>query len=184
MPLVSGTDTYADLDFADDYVDGRLHAQSTVWDTLTDTQKESALSLAMVHMDYIYTYKGQITEDDQGVNWPRKNVRDDQGRTIDDETIPTAIKKAQVELALMWAENDQMTPPAEFFTKDDPATTINQVQMEKLGDLQKQYFKNDDMMWRLQQGYLQEKVYPMLNMILKPYVSVMPGDIFAEVQLY
>lgn len=98
MALTVGTDTYATLAEAEAYASGRGNA---AWTAATDTQKEFALKEAAVYLDTSYVWKGSITSDSQVMSWPRKEVKDKEGRSIANDAIPARLKDAQTEMAFL-----------------------------------------------------------------------------------
>jgi len=67
----------------------------------TNSLKESALILATDYVDstFINRWKGLRTNDSQVLAWPRKGVVDQDGVTLDDDLIPSALKNSVFELA-------------------------------------------------------------------------------------
>lgn len=96
MTITVGVDVYATIAEADAYSTGRGW---TAWGTASDAEKEFALKDAAVYLDSSYTWKGSIATLSQALAWPRAEVTDKEGRTLDNSTIPQRIKDASAELA-------------------------------------------------------------------------------------
>jgi len=97
--IVANADSYISRANADSYFTN--HGSPTDWTGATDANKDSALRYATVFLDSMYTWRGTIADESQVLRWPRAGVVDDEGRDIDDDTIPQKIKDAQCELGLL-----------------------------------------------------------------------------------
>lgn len=96
MPdLVVGDNSYASVDEADLYFEGRIN--STPW---ADAEsKDNALLSAALRMDQ-ERYVGRKTDPAQTMKWPRMAVVDEDGQAVDPDVVPEAVKRAQFEQAL------------------------------------------------------------------------------------
>jgi hypothetical protein len=99
MTITVGTDTYVTLAEADAYAAAR--PALSAWGSLTEPQKEAALTEAALYLDASYAWKGQITDQVQLLSWPRSNVIDKEKRPLDPDTVPKAVKSAQIEYAAL-----------------------------------------------------------------------------------
>jgi hypothetical protein len=99
MAITVGTDTYVTLAEADAYAAAR--PALSAWASLTSPQKEAALVEAAIYLDASYSWKGQITDEAQLLSWPRYDVTDKEGRELDPEIVPKALKSAQIEYAAL-----------------------------------------------------------------------------------
>ena len=97
MPTL-GTDSYADLIFAEDYFLRKMHTQP--WDQANDAQRSKALFEASIRIDRL-NFKGCRTSATQPLAWPR-----------DSESVPDDIKIASCELAM--ALLDGVSPEMEY----------------------------------------------------------------------
>lgn len=94
---------YEDTPAADAYFNIRLNSEA--WTSITDVDvKRRALITATMMLD-VEQYVGQKTTTAQALKWPRKAkdseyVKDEDGNTLDPDTIPTIVKTAMYELAL------------------------------------------------------------------------------------
>lgn len=107
---------------------------------LTDPQIEAGLiDAATNYLEYCYVYKGVISHPDipQPLLWPRAGLCDRRKLEIPDTTIPTEVKKAQLELArsaaLSLAEQER------FAFSDEPEAT-GAVKSSKLDVLSESYY--------------------------------------------
>ena len=113
---ISGTasDSYATLAEADSLLADRQWFSST-WSGFSDAVKEKWLREATRSLDRLHPWRGERTEDDQRLSFPRD---------IGDATIYPSdemhrnIKEAQIELAvLLQAKQDSTTGDIEFRTE-------------------------------------------------------------------
>jgi len=89
--------SYVTLAESDTYFEGRLDV--TEWTSVTDDEKNRAIVMATGRLEQ-EDYWGSVTDIDQALKWPRNGLTDEDGRLIDDDTIPSRIKNACQELAL------------------------------------------------------------------------------------
>ncbi len=94
--ITVGENSYIDIDGADEYFAGRLHAES--WSSADSETKEKALKQATRQIDR-QPLKGCKTTDNQALAFPR----------YPDSEVPEAVKDAccEVALALLERGNDQ-----------------------------------------------------------------------------
>ncbi len=95
--IVADANSYATLEFVNDY---HTERGNTAW-TGSDAAKEAAIIRATEFLDYSFAWKGEIVSDDQGMRWPRKCVKDRDGREIATDAIPTPILRALAELSIL-----------------------------------------------------------------------------------
>jgi len=148
MPLVVGTNSYGSIDEADTYFDERPF--STDWTSADFTNKENALMMATLHLDWLFEWKGQVVTEGQALEWPRKNVYDHRGHEVSSASIPDRVKKAQFELAMQWVVGDQLTPPGTHLTQQD-TTSTRELKRQKLGSLE-QEFRDASVSWETKSG--------------------------------
>lgn len=91
MSITVGENSYIDINGADEYFAGRLHAES--WGETSDAYKEKALKQATKEIDR-QPLTGRKTADDQALAFPR----------YPDEEVPEAVKEACCEVALALLE--------------------------------------------------------------------------------
>lgn len=65
--------------------------------TETSVQKEAAIVIATQYVDLNNRWKGNIVSTAQSLDWPRANVRDNEGRLISNDVIPDQLKNAVAE---------------------------------------------------------------------------------------
>lgn len=68
-------------------------------------ERELALVLAARQID-LQPFRGRIADPEQALAWPRARAVDAEGRVLDPEAVPDAVKLAQAELALHLLEED------------------------------------------------------------------------------
>lgn len=108
MTITVDVDTYITLADANAYAAPRGNA---AWDAATDAQKEFALTEAAEYLDSSYAFKGKITSTAQVLAWPRAEVTDAEGRTIDSAVTPDKIGYAQTRLAFLRLAGPLVTVP-------------------------------------------------------------------------
>ena len=91
MSITVGENSYIDIDGADEYFAGRLHAES--WEQADDSTKEKALKQATREIDR-QPLKGRKTETSQTLAFPR----------YPDSEVPETVKEACCEIALALLE--------------------------------------------------------------------------------
>ena len=89
--ITVGENSYIDIEGADEYFAGRLHAES--WTGADDSTKEAALKQATRTIDRLLL-KGRKTDEDQKLAFPR----------YPDTEVPEAVKEACCEEALALLE--------------------------------------------------------------------------------
>lgn len=99
----SAANSYVTMEAADDFFDTRINGGD--WGAAGETVREAALVTAAHRLDQ-EAFRGTRSDSDQALAWPRYGVTDADGRTIDSDTIPTDIKRAQMELAFAMIEGD------------------------------------------------------------------------------
>lgn len=99
MPdLVVGENSWATLDEADLYFEGRVN--STLW---TDADSKENLLYSAWQVLEQHKYAGRKTDPDQGAKFPRTGLVDEDGQEVDSDVIPQNAKWAQFEQALYMA---------------------------------------------------------------------------------
>jgi len=98
MAITVGTDSYISLADAESYFETRLHAGNR--NEATDTDKEKALKHATRMIDDLFAWPGELTDEDQVLDWPRSDVVDSEGRDIASDAIPVPIENGTCEQAL------------------------------------------------------------------------------------
>jgi len=94
--IVANANSYVSVATADSYFSAR---NNTAWAAYSTPVKEAALLYACQWLDARYAWPGTISSDTQALSWPREGVTDSDGRIIDLDAIPTALKDAQCEAA-------------------------------------------------------------------------------------
>ena len=116
-------DSYVTVAEADAY--NAIRPSNSTWAALYDTEKEQRLVSASDYLDSQYIFTGKKTDENQPREFPRNGAIE----------IPTAIKKAVLELAL------QETIKSKARTE---------VKREKVDVLEVEYFQSDSGMLRIE----------------------------------
>ncbi len=98
------TNSYVTLDEANAYFADRAH--SSAW--ADELLKEAILVTASQAIDWHVTWKGTRVTGTQSMDWPRIGVLDKVGITYPSDSIPTDIKTAVFEMALVSIDSDRM----------------------------------------------------------------------------
>lgn len=109
---LTNSTTYADLAEAAQIVED----YGLSWKSgYTDDEKKVALNKATQYVDQRYygSWKGFRASQDQALLWPREDVCDDDGWYVDSNVIPANLKKAVVEAAVYYSNNDSLFPDAD-----------------------------------------------------------------------
>jgi hypothetical protein len=91
--------SYVSIAEADDYA---AFIGDMDWLVLSLVYKEYALMITTTFVDNLLSWNGVLLNQTQALNFPRKNLYDNQGRLI--EGVPKAIKNAVLQLAMKDAE--------------------------------------------------------------------------------
>lgn len=102
-PLSATMNSYASVEFADDYFSGSFRAGPT-WAELDDTQKQAALVQASNFLD-TFIYGGLKTSRTQPMQWPRSGMYDNEGNAYSSQVLPTKVLQATCEMAF-WYVNE------------------------------------------------------------------------------
>lgn len=105
---LSGANSYASLDEADDYLIANIHVYPR-WTALTDENKESLLAFASRVLDQRTTWLGEKAVAGSGLRWPRTGLTDRDGNDIPATVIPPAVKAATIEIAASMISGDRTT---------------------------------------------------------------------------
>ena len=80
--------------------------------SITSDEKEQSLNVGTRYLDRKYdgAWKGYKGSNAQALAWPRNDVVDTDGWTIDSNVIPTQLKQATVEVAVYFADSGAAFP--------------------------------------------------------------------------
>lgn len=124
--------SYVALADADDYFE--VDPNSAAWSALPDdAAKEKQLSWATRILDQKTRWKGSKTVEDSALRWPRSNVTDRDGNTIDDDVIPVQVQQATLELAKFLLTNDLTVGADVDYLKSVKIDVIELVYQDKTG---------------------------------------------------
>lgn len=124
---VVGANSFVDVPYADEYFLDRLNSE---WEALSEEQKKSCLIKATTYICTQYVFKGQKSNPDQGVAFPRIGVVDPVGRVV--SGVPDCVKQCTCELAVR-ASKAELIPDPEF---DESGRAIKSIQ-ESVGPLKR-----------------------------------------------
>lgn len=97
------SNSYVSLEYADDYFSTRSVSS---WSELTDDQKKALLVKGTDYIDSVFKWKGVKSTPTQSLNFPRKDLIDDNGYKV--EGIPNCLKVAVCESALVLSSGTEM----------------------------------------------------------------------------
>lgn len=138
--------SYASLEFARQYSIARGYEDILA---LSDDELKKVLIRGTDYVDHIYKYRGVKCTPQQALSFPRKNLVDDDGYTI--EGIPLNLKKAVVEAAKLVRTQDTL-----FITKNKDGA----VKRKKVDVLETEFFENKD------SNLEYSTIYEVLNSLL------------------
>jgi len=141
--VVENANSYSSVADADSYFSLR---GVTTW-TGTDEVKQQALVKATSYIDATYTWKGSVKDLTQSLGWPRKNVRDIEGRDLAD-SVPPKLKEALYELAVKSLSADLL----------EDGNIDDFVQRKKVDKIEIEYQEDIGRV---------KKTYPFVNRLLK-----------------
>jgi hypothetical protein len=113
--------SYASVEQADTYHSKRLH--NTEWTESFEATKEKALMMATSVLD-VLNWKGNITNGDQGLRWPRSGVTNLDGKLYPDDAIPKPLISAVSELAWELIKGDR--------TVDSDSAGISEIKVAEI----------------------------------------------------
>lgn len=119
--IVTGATSYATVAEFDSYWSDRAISLSS-----TTAQKQAALIIATQYADNNYNFVGHLVNTiTQPLNWPRSFAVDNQGRSIDADEIPGALKNGVYELAYREISNSDGLQPDVDDTGELIAKTVD-----------------------------------------------------------
>ena len=109
-PGAANANAYLTLSEANAYLTGnRLFTD--VWQDATDPNKEVAIIWATMLLDRFIEWSGSIWTLTQALRWPRSGAQDQDNRWIAYDTVPSIVKQATAELALLVIQKDRTAEP-------------------------------------------------------------------------
>lgn len=105
----ASANSYVSVADADDYFS--RHTSQVAWATIGFETKESVLIMATRILDTRVMWFGYKATDDQNLRWPRSFLYDQDGKTVDSDTIPSWLTAATCELALYLNDNNGTATP-------------------------------------------------------------------------
>lgn len=94
--------------------------------------KEAAIRRATAYLSNAFSWKGYRTDGrSQALAWPRTGVEDEEGNTVDPDTIPVEIVQACCHIAAAEAANPGVMNPAVDLTA--------RIKREKIGPIETEY---------------------------------------------
>lgn len=105
---LANADSYASVEFADDYFSARGVSK---WSDLDAESKEQILVKATDYIDSVFQWKGKKLYESQSLRFPRMNLRDYEGCEI--KGIPLCLKQAVCDAALITSEGAELFETAE-----------------------------------------------------------------------
>jgi hypothetical protein len=147
--IVAGANAYITVGYMDDYFTDR-----NVPLPFTISQKQAAIIISTQYANLNNRWRGVIVSDIQSLPFPRKDITDNEGRTLSSTTLPTGLMNAIAEYAHRQLISD-IQPDVDT---DTGAIITNK---SKLGQLEKevQYAQGST-------GYYGIKRYPLADKYL------------------
>ncbi len=104
-PKATNANSYATVAESDAYHE--THLYSDAWDNADAEKQRASLVWATRILDDFLTWVGAQTTSEQALDWPRIGIDDENGTTIDQDTIPQELTNATSELARKLLEADR-----------------------------------------------------------------------------
>lgn len=124
---LSTATSYLSVADADTYHAG--HGAPAAWTAATTATKEGALMQATRYLDAHFTWRGSIAVEAQALGWPRSFAVDDEGRDVDDESVPIRVEEATALLALY-----HLSSPL-----DAPYARGGEIRRQRVGSVEVEY---------------------------------------------
>jgi hypothetical protein len=107
----SNADAYVDVDYVSTYATD-YSASPTTWTSAATSLQERAIREATLYLDQTYKmrWKGRKTDSENALDWPRSGVWDANDFLIENDVIPTQLKRACSELAIAVVSGDDLDP--------------------------------------------------------------------------
>lgn len=104
--------SYVSLADAELYV-ADFHPTDSNWSGASDANKQLALMKATQYLDMVYgmRWKGQRSQTDQALDWPKFDVYDSDDLLIEHDVVPIKITHATLEIALRVLAGDSLLAP-------------------------------------------------------------------------
>ena len=134
---------------------------SALWVAATSAVKENALREATRYLNYEYVWNGFKVVLDQGCQWPRSEVYDEDYNYVDSASIPQRVQEACLYLAVKVVEGDTLLPD---FTNESKIKKSKEV-VGPLTD-EKEYVT----------GESPDKTYTTADKLVSPFVTGEFGD--------
>ena len=83
---------------------------SASWVAATQATKENALREATRYANYHWDWDGYKVDPDQGCQWPRFEMTDEDGNAIASDIVPLRVEEAVTYLAVKAIEGDTLLP--------------------------------------------------------------------------
>ncbi len=127
-----GANSYASVDFADDYFAERAIA---AW-TGEDAAKQAWLIQAADYIEQVFAWRfiGSKLTDEQGLAWPRKDAVTNDGVDLEDGVMPIPLLRATCQYALRAINGPLMPDPTIDATGFSVVTT-----RKKVGPIEKEF---------------------------------------------
>lgn len=102
--------SYVSVAFSDTYHDAQ--GNPTTWSTATTVEKQDALRRATEELDLRYgvRWNGWRASSEQALDFPRTGLTDSAGNDVDDDVIPTPLKRATARAALLILQGETLLP--------------------------------------------------------------------------
>ena len=154
--VVAGANSYVPVAFADDYfaIDPNFLA---TWTALDNDEKEIFLAWSTRIVDQKVRWRGDKTDEDSALRWPRTGVYDRDGVLIEDNEIPLQLKELVCEFV-------------KFLQSADPTTSqeVSNIKREKLDVLEIEY-----------QDQTSQSIYPPIFGQLLVGIGSFPNGVYA-----
>lgn len=128
--VVAGADSYIDLEDAQTYIETYLPSAAGDWPA-ADADQEVALRIGCQALEATYgaRWLSSRLNAASSLTWPRYSFYDRTGKYYASDAIPEAVRQAQVEMALLYAQGEDVFP-------QEAAQNVVLGERTKVGDIE------------------------------------------------
>lgn len=120
---LTNSNSYATAAEGNTYHDSHLYASK--WTSVSTGDKEKALVMATRVLDDNVDWRGNKSNENQALRWPRDSAYDQDNYLILNNTLPTNLKDATIEMARLLLTEDRTLEPDSKGIKSVKAGEVN-----------------------------------------------------------
>lgn len=105
---LADADAYVSVSYVDAYAAKHGNPQSWAHNTLPQKEEKIRLATQSIDLDNFGLWLGYKKVATQALDWPRSGARDEDGRRIDEESLPSRLEEATAELSMEFAAGNSV----------------------------------------------------------------------------